>query len=65
MPAATRDAGPDDHGVAGATLDVLGVYRDLGFDRAVVGGAPRDPHDHAATLTFLDQCAALVDELRS
>ena len=47
------------------TLDVLGAYRDLGFDRAVVGGARRDPHDHAATLTFLDGCAELVDELRS
>ena len=47
------------------TLDVLGAYRDLGFNRAVVGGARRHPHDHAATLTFLDGCAELVDELRS
>lgn len=47
------------------TLETLGAYRDLGFNRAVVGGARRDPHDHAATLTFLDQCAELVDELRS
>ena len=46
------------------TLETLGAYRDLGFNRAVVGGARRDPHDHAATLTFLDQCAELVDELR-
>ena len=47
------------------TLETLGAYRDLGFNRAVVGGARRDPHDHAATLTFLDQCAELVDELRT
>jgi probable F420-dependent oxidoreductase len=46
------------------TLETLGAYRDLGFNRAVVGDARRDPHDHAATLTFLDQCAELVDELR-
>lgn len=47
------------------TLETLGAYRDLGFNRAVVGGARSDPHDHAATLTFLDQCARLVDELGS
>ncbi len=47
------------------TLEVLAGYRDLGFNRAVVGGGRRDPHDHAATLTFLDRCAAMVDELRS
>lgn len=47
------------------TLEVLGAYRDLGFTRAVVGGARRDPHDNAATLGFLDRCAELVDELRA
>jgi probable F420-dependent oxidoreductase len=47
------------------TRDVLSVYRDLGFNRAVVGGARRDPHDYAATLSFLDRCAELVGDLGS
>ncbi|MGO8772182.1 MAG: TIGR03619 family F420-dependent LLM class oxidoreductase [Mycobacterium sp.] len=47
------------------TLEVLAGYRDFGFNRAVVGGGRRDPHDHAATLSFLDRCATMVDELRS
>lgn len=46
------------------TLDVLARYRDLGFNRAIVGGSRRDPHAHAGTLSFLDQCAGMVDELR-
>ncbi len=45
------------------TMETLGAYRDLGFNRAIVGGARRDPHDQAATLSFLDQCAELIDEI--
>ncbi|TXI40667.1 MAG: TIGR03619 family F420-dependent LLM class oxidoreductase [Mycobacterium sp.] len=45
------------------TLETLSAYRDLGFNRAIVGGARRDPHDHAATLAFLDRCAELIDEI--
>lgn len=47
------------------TLEVLSGYRDLGFHRAILGGARRDPHDPSATLSFLDQCAAMVDDLRT
>lgn len=45
------------------TLELLAGYRDLGFTRAVVGGSRRDPHDHPSTLSFLDRCAELAEQL--
>lgn len=45
------------------TVELLAGYRDLGFTRAVVGGSRRDPHDHAATLDFLDRCASMIAAL--
>jgi probable F420-dependent oxidoreductase len=47
------------------SLEVLATYRELGFNRAVVGGGRRDAHDPATTLSFLDRYASMVDELRS
>lgn len=42
----------------------LARYRDLGFDRVVVGGGRRDSDDPSTTLSFLDRYAAVVSELR-
>jgi len=47
------------------SLDVLATYRDLGFNRVVVGGGRRGGNDPSTTLPFLDRYAAMVDELRS
>lgn len=47
------------------SLAVLASYRELGFNRAVVGGGRRDAHDSGATLSFLDRYASMVDEVRS
>ncbi len=46
------------------SLQVLAAYRDLGFNRAVVGGGRRGAHDLSTTLQFLDRYASMVDELR-
>ncbi|BBW99932.1 LLM class F420-dependent oxidoreductase [Mycolicibacterium moriokaense] len=42
----------------------LSRYRDLGFNRAVIGGGRRDGNDPSTTLPFLDRYAAMIDELR-
>jgi probable F420-dependent oxidoreductase len=47
------------------SLKALATYRDLGFNRAVVGGGRRDGKDPSTTLAFLDRYAAMVDDLRS
>ncbi|MGO9382414.1 MAG: TIGR03619 family F420-dependent LLM class oxidoreductase [Mycobacterium sp.] len=47
------------------SLDGLATYRDLGFNRAVVGGGRRDGNDPSTTMSFLDRYAAMVDELCS
>ncbi|KKW63236.1 TIGR03619 family F420-dependent LLM class oxidoreductase [Mycolicibacterium elephantis] len=46
-------------------LEKLAAYRDMGFNRAVLGGGRRDGSDPSATLSFLDRYAAMVDELRA
>jgi probable F420-dependent oxidoreductase len=46
------------------SLETLATYRDLGFTRAVVGGGRRDPHNPSTTLSYLDRCAAMIDDLR-
>lgn len=46
------------------TLDTLAGYRDLGFNRAVLGGGRKKGNDPSTTLAFLDDYAAMVDELR-
>lgn len=45
-------------------LERLASYRDLGFNRVVLGGGRRDGDDPSTTLAFLDRYAAMVDELR-
>ena len=45
-------------------VEVLAGYRDLGFNRAVVGGGRRGGSDPATTLPFLHRCAEFVDEVR-
>ncbi len=45
------------------TLEVLQGYRELGFNRAVLGGGRRDGTDPATTLPFLDRCAEMVEQL--
>ncbi len=45
------------------TLEALAGYRELGFNRAVLGGGRRDSTDPAATLPFLDRCAAMIEQL--
>jgi probable F420-dependent oxidoreductase len=45
-------------------LEVLARYRDLGFKRAVIGGARRSGSDRDSTCAFLDRCAEFLDELR-
>jgi probable F420-dependent oxidoreductase len=47
------------------SLEVLVTYRDLGFNRAVLGGGRRNGNDPSTTMSFLDRYAAMVDELRS
>lgn len=42
----------------------LARYRDLGFNRVVIGGGRRDGDDPSTTLPFLDRYAAMVTELR-
>jgi len=44
-------------------LDLLANYRDLGFNRVVLGGGRRGASDPSTTLPFLDRYAAMVDEL--
>ena len=46
------------------SLPVLASYRELGFNRTVLGGGRRDAHDSGATLSFLDRYASMVDEVR-
>jgi probable F420-dependent oxidoreductase len=45
-------------------LERLVNYRDLGFNRVVLGGGRRGGDDPSTTLSFLDRYAAMVDELR-
>jgi len=45
------------------SLDLLANYRDLGFNRVVLGGGRRGGSDPSTTLPFLDRYAAMVDEL--
>ena len=45
-------------------LEVLARYRDLGFNRVVVGGGRRGGNDPSTTLPFLDRYAPMVEELR-
>jgi len=47
------------------SLAVLASYRELGFNRAVLGGGRRDAHDPSSTLSFLDRCAAMAEQLRA
>lgn len=42
----------------------LARYRDLGFNRVVLGGGRRDGDDPSTTLNYLDRYASVVDELR-
>jgi probable F420-dependent oxidoreductase len=42
----------------------LARYRDLGFNRVVIGGGRRDGDDPSTTWAFLDRYAAMVTELR-
>ncbi len=42
----------------------LARYRDLGFNRVVIGGGRRDGNDPSTALPFLDRYAAMIDELR-
>jgi probable F420-dependent oxidoreductase len=46
-------------------LDLLAIYRDLGFNRVVLGGGRRGGKDPSTTLPFLDRYAAMIDELPS
>jgi probable F420-dependent oxidoreductase len=46
-------------------LERLASYRDLGFNRVVLGGGRRGGNDPSTTLAFLDKYAAMVDQLRS
>jgi len=46
------------------SLRRLATYRDLGFNRVVIGGGRRDGNDPMTTLSFLDRYAVTVDELR-
>lgn len=46
------------------TLDKLARYRELGFNRAVLGGGRRDGNDPSTTLRYLDRYASIADELR-
>ncbi|MGE2726166.1 TIGR03619 family F420-dependent LLM class oxidoreductase [Mycolicibacterium pulveris] len=46
-------------------LEKLAAYRDMGFNRAVLGGGRRNADDPSTTMAFLDRYAAMVDELRS
>lgn len=45
------------------TLEVLQSYRELGFNRAVLGGGRRGGTDPTTTLPFLDRCAEMVEQL--
>jgi probable F420-dependent oxidoreductase len=44
-------------------LERLARYRDLGFNRVVLGGGRRGGSDESATLSFLDRYAEMVGEL--
>lgn len=44
-------------------LERLARYRDLGFNRVVLGGGRRGGSDGPSTLSFLDRYAEMVDEL--
>ncbi|WP_166903980.1 TIGR03619 family F420-dependent LLM class oxidoreductase [Mycobacterium sp. DL440] len=46
------------------TLEKLAGYRDLGFNRAVLGGGRKKGGDPSTTWEFLDAYADMVDELR-
>lgn len=45
-------------------LERLARYRDLGFNRVVLGGGRRGGNDPSTTLPFLDTYAQMVDELK-
>lgn len=45
------------------SLETLAGYRDLGFNRAVLGGGRKKSGDPSTTLGFLDDYAAMVNEL--
>lgn len=44
-------------------VDVLARYRDLGFNRTVIGGGRRGGSDHTATLEFIDHYAEMLGKL--
>jgi probable F420-dependent oxidoreductase len=46
------------------SLEVLATYRELGFNRVVVGGGRRDGNDPSMTLTFVDRYAAMIEKLQ-
>ena len=46
------------------SLKRLSAYRDLGFNRVVIGGGRRDALDQSTTLAFLDRYAEMAGELR-
>lgn len=46
------------------SIDTLSGYRDLGFNRVVLGGGRKNAHDSSSTWAFLDRYAAMVTELR-
>ncbi|MGV0714768.1 TIGR03619 family F420-dependent LLM class oxidoreductase [Mycolicibacterium sp. XJ662] len=46
-------------------VEKLAAYRDMGFNRVVLGGGRRNADDPSTTMAFLDRYAAMVDELRS
>ena len=45
------------------SLRRLATYRDLGFNRVVLGGGRREGNDPSTTFSFLDRYAVMVDEL--
>lgn len=47
------------------SLEILASYRDLGFNRVIVGGGRRGSKDPSTLLPFLDRYAGMADELGS
>ncbi|MGV0644203.1 TIGR03619 family F420-dependent LLM class oxidoreductase [Mycolicibacterium sp. XJ879] len=46
-------------------LEKLAAYREMGFNRVVLGGGRRNADDPSTTMSFLDRYAAMVAELRA